>query len=353
MRPELLLPARMASQLLLEPAESILSAAGHMLAVQSQDFTAGRYALAQRAGIGVTRAQVDELFSSGKLVRSWTMRGTLHICLPQDLKWLMESTKERTLRANAPRLRELEIDANAIEQAAGLVASYLADHGRASRDALFAELNSHGMPTAGQRGIHLLMVLVQHGLICLGPIPADAKLAAQDFVLLERWVTEHQEPENPLHELLLRYLGSHGPATLRDAAWYTGQTLTTMKRTASELGTSLVQVGVDEHGDAYWVVTGSRAEQSLEAPGLLGLPLRLLGGFDEYYLSYANRRPIADEAMQRQIAPGKNGMFLPFWLEQGRAKEVWNAKAAPSDPIGAALHQRYLEFRTIRQPAKD
>lgn len=336
--------------MLLEPAESILSAAGHMLAIQSQDFTAACYALAQRAGAGVTRAQVDELFNSGKLVRSWTMRGTLHICLPQDLKWLMESTKERTLRAVAPRLRELQIDSNTIEQAGGVIANYLADRDQASRNALFAELNAHGISTSGQRGIHLLMALVQHGLICLGPIPPDAKLAAQDFVLLERWVTEHQKPENPLHELLLRYLGSHGPATLRDAAWYSGQTLTTMKRTASELGTNLVQAGADERGDDYWVVNGSHAEQRLEAPQLRGLPLRLLGGFDEYYLSYANRSPVADEVLRQQIAPGKNGMFLAFWLEHGRAKEVWNAKAAPTDPIGAALHQRYLEFRAVRQP---
>ncbi|WP_404291217.1 winged helix DNA-binding domain-containing protein [Glutamicibacter arilaitensis] len=338
----------MASQLLLEPAGSIVSGAEHLLAIQSQDFTAGRYALAQRAGDSVTRAQVDELFNSGKLVRSWTMRGTLHICSPQDLRWLMRTTRERTLRAVAPRLRELQIDTGTIEQAAGVISAYLTAHGRASRKELFAELNAYDIPTTGQRGIHLLMVLVQHGLICLGPIPVDAKLAAQDFVLLEHWITEHHELENPLQDLLRRYLESHGPATLRDAAWYTGQTLTTMKLAANELGGSLERVGADEPGDDYWVVTDSLAHQLWESPSRHGLPTRLLGAFDEYYLSFANRSHVADEFLQQQIAPGKNGMFLAFWLVQGQAQEIWNAKAAPTDPVGAALHQRYVDFRTVR-----
>ena len=77
-----------------------------------------------------------------------------------------------------------------------------------------------------------------------------------------------------------------------------------------------------------------------------GAAHRLLGPFDEYYLSYADRSLVADERMRRQIAPGANGMFLPFWLRHGRAEAVWNAQAAPTDRIGAALHERYLAFRS-------
>ena len=67
------LAARMASQLLLEPAKATLQASEHMLAFQSQDFAAGRYGLAQRSAAQESRHQVDALFAEGQLVRSWTM----------------------------------------------------------------------------------------------------------------------------------------------------------------------------------------------------------------------------------------------------------------------------------------
>ncbi|HCJ55126.1 MAG TPA: hypothetical protein DHV61_11235 [Glutamicibacter sp.] len=55
-----------------------------------------------------------------------------------------------------------------------------------------------------------------------------------------------------------------------------------------------------------------------------------------------------DEQMTAQILPGKNGMFLPFWLQEGRAAKILDAETAPTDSIGAALHQRYLDFKTAR-----
>lgn len=335
----------MESQLLLEPAGSPVAACGHMLAIQSQDFLAGRYALAQRAGASVTRQEVDACFRSGQMVRSWTMRGTLHTVLSRDVRWLMALTKKRTLQKVAPRLRELQISTATIDTAGTLIHDCLEVHGSASRKALYAELNAHGIETTNQRGIHLLMVLV-HALICLGPIPEGAAKAAQDFVLLDQWVRTHREPKEPLQELLVRYLSSHGPATLRDAAWYNGQTLTAIRRAAADLGAALSSAGVDGGGEDLWVVAGSGAERQIAAGERTGLPPRLLGSFDEYYLSYAQRSTVATEELARQIAPGKNGMFLPFWLVDGQAQRLWNAKAAPTDSLGAALHQRYLAFRS-------
>ncbi|MGO2808051.1 MAG: hypothetical protein ACTIAQ_04895, partial [Glutamicibacter arilaitensis] len=72
------------------------------------------------------------------------------------------------------------------------------------------------------------------------------------------------------------------------------------------------------------------------------------GPFDEYCLGYGTRTLVADEQMTAQILPGKNGMFLPFWQQEGRAAKILDAETAPTDSIGAALHQRYLDFKTAR-----
>ncbi|SCB80381.1 winged helix DNA-binding domain-containing protein [Arthrobacter sp. NIO-1057] len=345
MERERLLAARMRSQLLTAPAGSILEAAGHMLATQAQDFIAGRYALAQRVDPMPNRARVNQLFNEGLLVRSWTMRGTLHIALAEDAQWLVQLAKERTLRSAAARHRELQIDVATIDTAGEVISSYLRDMGQGSRNALFEQLEQHGIGTRNQRGLHLLLALVQQGLLCLGPIPVGAKLVAQDFVLVESWVSKHHAPEFLVQELLARYLNSHGPATLRDAAWYSGQTLTTIRHAAAELGGVLISVGKDERGEDFLVVEGSLAHQSLESTEPPQLPRRLLGPFDEYYLSWANRSHVADTEMQQQITPGKNGMFNAFWLEDGRASRLWDANIAPADSLGATLHQRYSDFR--------
>lgn len=321
-------------------------AAHRLLALQGQDLSGGCYALAQRAAKTTTRAEVTAAFNRGEIVRSWTMRGTLHLTAARDVRWLVALSRERTLRSMARRLRELQIEPSDIDRAAGIIASHLRVHTQAGRPALFALLNEHGIATAGQRGVHLLLTLVLDGLICPGPIPEGAGTTGQDFVLLEDWVSEHHVPAEPLAEILLRYLAGHGPASLRDAAWYTGQTLGELKRAAGQLADALTALGVDARGEELLVPTESDAQLMHEEGYVPRMPLRLLGPFDEYYLSYADRSLVADERMRRQIAPGANGMFLPFWLRHGRAEAVWNAQAAPADRIGAALHERYLAFRS-------
>lgn len=243
-----LLAARMRSGLLNEPAQSIEAAATHMLAIQSQDFAAGRYALAQRSGTDTSKQQVDTLFNDGTLVRSWTMRGTLHICTAEDLRWLMRTTRERTLRALAPRLRESQVEAPTLDAASTILSEYLLVHGQASRAALFGVLNKQGIGTAAQRGLYILQALALNGLICQGPIPDDARLTAQDFVLVDQWIAKSHDPKMPLAELLHRYQLSHGPATIRDAAWYAGQTLTSMRSAAEALADTMLTVGRDEKG---------------------------------------------------------------------------------------------------------
>lgn len=341
-----LLTSRMQSHLLLDAQPSTpAEVAGQLLAVQAQDFLAGRYALAQRAGDSVERQEIDRGFVEQQLVRTWTMRGTLHICRAQDARWLLDLSRPRIMRKLAPRRRELSLDATILTRAHAVVADYLQEVNRASRAELLEVLETNGIRTEGQRGYHLLLMLALQGLIVLGPVPPDATLNAQQFVLLDQWVVHHESPAQPMNELLRRYLIGHGPATLADAAWYTGQTLTTLRTAATALAEQLIDAGQDEQGRTRWVVRSSRAHKSLDAQTLPELPRRLLGPFDEYYLSYADRELTADAPQRAQIGPGANGLVKASWMVAGRIQGPWNTEAAPTDRLGMALHRRYLNFR--------
>ena len=81
-----------------------------MTAMQAQDLQAALWAVGQR----VPGSRVDDVrgaLDRAEIVRSWPMRGTLHVLAPEDLKWMLAITSDRLIRGMAGRHRELEIDA--------------------------------------------------------------------------------------------------------------------------------------------------------------------------------------------------------------------------------------------------
>jgi hypothetical protein len=81
---------------------SIAGAVRWMTAMQAQDFQAALWAVGVRVpGVGVSgvRAALDD----GSVVRSWPMRGTLHLVAPADLRWMLDVTSE-TANSNAGSL---------------------------------------------------------------------------------------------------------------------------------------------------------------------------------------------------------------------------------------------------------
>ena len=83
MTPARLRALRLRHHRLSAPARTLSHAAAHMTATQGQEFWGGRLALAARTARAPTMADVDASFDRGELVRSWTMRGTLHIAAPR------------------------------------------------------------------------------------------------------------------------------------------------------------------------------------------------------------------------------------------------------------------------------
>src|SRR5262249_49515461 len=83
------------------------------------------------------------------------------------------------------------------------------------------------------------------------------------------------------------FLASHGPATLRDLAWWSGLTLADAKRGVAALGSTAAHFVV-EGAELYDVADADRASSSAAAPALL------LPNFDEYIIAYANRSALFD-----------------------------------------------------------
>src|SRR5690606_1301913 len=110
----------------------------HMLAVQAQEFWAGRWALAVRTSGAPMLRGVDKLFDAGVLVRTWTQRGTLHIVPAEDLAWMLRVTGQRQLRMAAPRYRELGLGEDELATVQRVLTGALRGGNAMTRAELFA-----------------------------------------------------------------------------------------------------------------------------------------------------------------------------------------------------------------------
>jgi len=348
---------RMRSHRLSAPASSIAEAAGHMLATQAQEFWGGRWALAARTRGQPTIRDVDASFDRGDIVRSWTMRGTIHAIPARDLGWVLSVTGERQARQAAAVRRGEGIDADEIARAERAVRGALSGGGRLTRRELFDTLERSGVSTSGQRGYHLLVALSLRALVCQGPVvPREGGPTREQYIVLtEDWVTDAATPPDPHAEFFARFIASHGPAGVRDFAWWTSLPLG-VARAAAEAASDRLRIVADD-GEPVYVAAGPAPRRS-SAADVLALP-----PFEEYYLSYADRSVACAPEFLAAIGPSMNGIVRPIIVSRGEIVGVWTHSlavgrhtddpipelfapdAAPPAEIAAAL-DRYRRFVT-------
>lgn len=317
MKTATVLAERLRSHRLSAPAPTVVDAASHMLAVQSQDFVAGRWALAARTRGEPTRSAVDRAFARGDLVRAWTMRGTLHIIPARDLRWVLSVTADRQRQQAAGRRRDLGIEGAMVAAVVEAVVPRLRDGGL-TRAEVFEVFSGIGIDPSGQRGIHLLSELTLDGLICQGPVvERDGVGREQRFVLVEQHIREHSTPDDPLAELFVRYVDGHGPAGVADFAWWSGLTLGQAREALTRARGRVVEID-----DGAYVST-VRPRRSSGAEGVLAL-----GAFDEYYISYADRTAVCAPEHLVLVGPGKNGMVRATIVSDGRVVGCWTHASA-------------------------
>lgn len=349
---------RLASQGLLAGGfPSIPDAVRGMTAMQAQDLQAALWAVGLRlpeAGVSDVRAALD----SGAVVRSWPMRGTLHLLAPEDLRWILNITTPRLVQGMASRHRQLEITAGDVEVCRKIALDLLSGdlHSRgpnsgapgdgrrrgATRRELFEAFEAGGQPPTGQRGIHLLGLLCQNAVLVPGPLDGNQ----QRFVAFDDWITTSRDlgREEGIAELLLRYLCSHGPATVRDFAWWSNTTLTEARAALASVRGELVEL--EFGGTEYWMSPQTAELLAGSVPGqrtVLALPC-----FDEFILGYTDRSLVLRPEHAQKIVPGGNGVFKKAIVAGGEVVGTW---ARQGTGRGASFVAEPFDMSTPLGPA--
>ena len=297
-----------------EPLGSPAAVVGHLLCVQAQDYPGSLWTV----GLRTADATVDDVelaIAERQIVRSWPMRGTLHLVLADDLDWILRLTGQRIFAMAAGRHREMGLDEAQFATATTTAERVLAGGEILTRAELLAAFASAGVDTSGQRGAHLLLALSVRRVLVFGPVQGKT----QTFTLLDEWVPRPRrlEGDEALAEFVLRYLTGHGPATIRDFAWWSSLTLTDARRGLAAVESQLERLDVD--GVTHYHRPGLEPAR----PGVHALP-----GFDEFVLGYQDRSAQLSPEHATTIVPGGNGMFLSTIVVNGEIVGTWRRTAS-------------------------
>lgn len=297
---------------------SAAEAVRRLTAVQAQDLPGALTSVALRTQ-GRSRAEIEAALDAGTVVRSWPMRGTLHLTAADDLSWMLEALNARLPAARSARWAQLELTDAIAAHAAEVVVEALSGGRRAGRRQLLATMAENGIDIAGQRGPHLLGFLSRTGTVCLGPRD-DGE---QQFVLLAEWVPQPRrlDREAALAELALRFFRGHGPATVKDLVRWAGIRVTEARAALAAVRSELAAVAVDGGEQLMDPATPDLlADHRTLACGTFLLP-----GFDEFVLGYGDRSAVLDPEHFERIVPGGNGMFRPTVVHRGRIVGTWGS----------------------------
>jgi hypothetical protein len=311
--------ARLVAQRLLEPhAPTPAEAVQWLTAMQVQDYTSALTSVGLRTH-GRLRAEVVAALDTGDIVRSWPMRGTLHLTAAQDLSWMLRLLTPRVIRGSAARRRGLGLDEPQLERARELSIEALSGGRQLRRADLLASWDRAGLDPGGQRGVHVLRYLAMTGTLVFGPTAAGEQL----IVLLDEWVPQPRdlERDQALCELAARYFRSHGPATAADLAAWSGLTAGDTRTAITLARPSLASLNIAGTEHLLDPQTPERLAAAREhAEGVLLLP-----GFDEFLLGYRDRSAQLDPAYADRIVPGGNGIFRPTIVSAGRVVGTWTS----------------------------
>ena len=121
-------------------------------------------------------------------------------------------------------------------------------------------------------------------------------------------------------DLMVRYFRTHGPATLRDFAWWTKLPQSLIRPAAENLPPDIVRCG-EESQDLV------SAEVMEMAKARRKQSVLLLGAFDEYILGYQDRLFAMTKEVHETLVPGNRGVFRRAVVVDGQVRGTWNKQA--------------------------
>lgn len=330
---------RATRQLLTEARTDPVAVSHRLCGLHAQVASSG----AAIAGVRGARG-VDDALRDGGLVRTWAMRGTLHLLPTEELGLWCAALADKESRRRFPPSFERETGLTgemlrAITASIGRVLGADALTRAELVDRVVEDLGrpDYAEPMARSWGMALKPAAAQ-GFLVSGP----------DGTFRSPGPLERPDTDAANQEVLLRFLRANGPADADDVGRWWGERATPAKRW---LRTAPVQA-VDVEGWPAWVAADDADELAAtptdgEHPG--DGPF-LLPAFDPWVIApISHRRRAVPDGRESEVSRTA-GWISPVLVVDGRVAGVWepDGDTAVVRPFGRVPRKRVEAVRDVR-----
>ena len=304
--------ATLGRQLLLRRARmSVSEALEHLVGMQAQAPQAPYVGLWTRLE-GFRPDELARLILDRRAVRIALMRNTVHLVSARDclkLRALMQPVFDSVLYAS--RAHRAGIEGVDIEALVTAGRALLEERPRTAKELgrLLQELWPDRDPASLARAIRHLLPLVQ-----VPPRGIWGKSGQATHTTAEAWLGRPLVPDPSPDEMVLRYLGAFGPATVKDVRTWSG--LTRLGEVVERLRPRLLSFRDEQGKELFDLPDAPRPEPDTPSPP------RFLPEFDNLILSHADRTRIISDDYRKVIA-SKNGMVPATVLVGGFVRGTW------------------------------
>jgi len=276
----------------------------HFGAMQAQEYAMAKWSIGQRTR-GFDDAAVQGALDEGTIVRTHALRPTWHFLAAEDVAWIQALTGPRVHVINGHYYGRHGLDAKRLARTRSVLVDALRGGNHLTRPELSQALADAGISATGNLLAYVVMDAELEGLIANGAMRGKQ----HTYALLSERVPEQKakEPDEALAELTRRYFTAHGPATVKDFAWWSSLTVAKIKHGLGLLDGELESETVD--GRTFWFAPG-RAVRREKSPAV-----HLLQGYDEYVVAFTESRPLANLANLDLAIPEGNALIQPIVVD--------------------------------------
>jgi winged helix DNA-binding protein len=309
-------------------------------AVQAQEYEPATWGLGLRMRDGAAATDIRRAFDQGRILRTHVMRPTWHFVTPAAIHWLLALTAPRVHRILSSYNRRHELDAATLVRGTSVIERALRDRQSLTRTELGEQLTRRGLRLDGIRLGNLLMYAELEAVICSGPRRGNQSTYA---LLADRAPKARRlSRDEALGALSRCYFRSHGPATTRDFAWWSGLTVADARR-----GLEMNRARREEiDGHTYWTLGPVRR------PATRTDLVHLLPIYDEYLVAYRDRAAVPHGSALVTPGSGMRVAFRHALVIAGQVAGTWHVTRSPRGIAIDATPSRQLTASERRALAR-
>ncbi len=299
------------------PRKDLAEVVGAMGGAQAQLMSAAELQIATRVDCKVADVR-EALWEEKTLVKTWLMRGTLHLARATDLPLFTAAMGRRWIHVRPSWLKFMDVTEQELWEIVANIGEAVSDKPM-TREELIAVVGRgrsarvSEVLKSGWGG--MLKPAARNGELCFGP----NRGTSVTFVSPKKWLQEWRDvdPEAAIVEAARRYLRAYGPATKSDFARWWGAWPGVGNAAWSGMAGQLAHVSV-EGMRMDLLATDVKAI----AQAKIDQPVQLLPNFDPYILGHATRDHLFERAHSPKVSRTA-GWISAVVLVDGSVAGTW------------------------------